>query len=75
VGDAAGLRQLKALKAGIVTDGGMMSSIRDAASADTSRVAALDTVAAEGDSERASIECWVSDGSMRVAVAADEIVG
>jgi GNAT superfamily N-acetyltransferase len=37
---------------------------------------ALDTVAAAGDGERrASIERWVADGSMRVAVAADEIVG
>ena len=54
----------------------MMSSIRDAASADTSRVVALDTVAREGDSERrAAIERWITTGSMRVAVAADEIVG
>jgi ribosomal protein S18 acetylase RimI-like enzyme len=53
-----------------------MSSIREAASADTSRVVALDTAAAAGDGERrASIERWVADGSMRVAVAADEIVG
>ena len=53
-----------------------MSSIRDAASADTSRVVALDTVAAGGGAERrASIERWIDDGSMRVAVAADEIVG
>jgi GNAT superfamily N-acetyltransferase len=37
---------------------------------------ALDTVAAGGDGERrASIERWVADGSMRVAVAANEIVG
>jgi ribosomal protein S18 acetylase RimI-like enzyme len=54
----------------------MMSSIRDAASADTSRVVALDTVAGGGDSERrTAIERWVTNGSMRVAVAADEIVG
>lgn len=53
-----------------------MSSIRDAASADTSRVMALDTIAAEGDGERwAEIERWIADGSMRVAMAADEIVG
>jgi ribosomal protein S18 acetylase RimI-like enzyme len=59
-----------------VTKGGKMSSIRDAASADTSRVVVLDTVAAGGDAERrASIERWAAAGSMRVAVAADEIVG
>jgi ribosomal protein S18 acetylase RimI-like enzyme len=59
-----------------VTKGGKMSSIRDAASGDMSRVVALDTVAAGGGTERrASIERWVADGSMRVAVAADEIVG
>jgi ribosomal protein S18 acetylase RimI-like enzyme len=53
-----------------------MSSIRGAASADTSRVVALDTVAAVGDSElQASIERWIADGSMRIAVAADEILG
>jgi ribosomal protein S18 acetylase RimI-like enzyme len=53
-----------------------MSSIRDAASADTSRVVALDTVAAARDGERrASIERWVAEARMRVAVAADEIVG
>jgi len=53
-----------------------MSSIRDATSADTSRVVALDTVAAAGGGERrASIERWIADGSMRVAVAADEILG
>jgi ribosomal protein S18 acetylase RimI-like enzyme len=59
-----------------VTKGGKMSSIRDAASADTSRVVALDTVAAGGGAERrASIERWIANSSMRVAVAADEIVG
>ena len=53
-----------------------MSSIRDATCGDTAWVVALDTVAAEGDGERrASIERWIADGSMRVAVAADEIVG
>ena len=53
-----------------------MSGIRDATSADTARVAALDTVAAGEDAERrASIERWTASGSMRVAVAADEIVG
>jgi ribosomal protein S18 acetylase RimI-like enzyme len=37
---------------------------------------AIDAVAAPGDSERrASIERWIADGSMRVALAADEIVG
>lgn len=36
----------------------------------------LDTVAAGGDDERrAAIERWITAGSMRVAVAADEIVG
>jgi ribosomal protein S18 acetylase RimI-like enzyme len=59
-----------------VTKDSKMSSIRDAASADTSRVVALDTVAAGGDAERrAAIERWAADGSMRVAVVADEIVG
>ena len=53
-----------------------MSSIRDTASADTSQVVALDRVAAGGDAERrAAIERWAAAGSMRVAVAADEIVG
>ena len=53
-----------------------MSSIRDATSADTSRMVALDAVAAAGDGTRqAAIEHWIADGSMRVAVAADEIVG
>jgi len=53
-----------------------MSSIRDATSADTSRVVALDAVAAAGDGTRqVAIEHWIADGSMRVAVAADEIVG
>jgi ribosomal protein S18 acetylase RimI-like enzyme len=59
-----------------VTKDGMMSGIRDAVSADTPRVMALDTVAAGGDDERrVPIERWVADRSMRVAVAADEIVG
>jgi ribosomal protein S18 acetylase RimI-like enzyme len=50
--------------------------IRDAAPADTSEVVAIDTVAASGDNERqAAIERWADAGSMRVAVAADEIVG
>ena len=54
----------------------MMSSIRDATSADTARVVALDTVATGEDSERrVSIERWIADGSMRVAVAAGEIIG
>ena len=54
----------------------MTSSIRDATAADTARLAALDTVATEGDSERqVSIERWIADGPMRVAVAAGEIVG
>jgi len=53
-----------------------MSSIRDATSADMSRVVALDTVAAAGDGTRqAAIAHWIADGSMRVAVVADEIVG
>jgi ribosomal protein S18 acetylase RimI-like enzyme len=40
------------------------------------QVVAIDTIAAAGDSERrAAIERWVTNGSMRVAVAADEIVG
>ena len=53
-----------------------MSSIRNATSADTSRVMALDAVAAAGDGARqAAIEHWIADGSMCVAVAADEIVG
>jgi ribosomal protein S18 acetylase RimI-like enzyme len=59
-----------------VTKGGKMSSIRDATSADTSRVVALDTVAVRGDAERrAAIERWAAAGSMRVAVVADAIVG
>jgi len=50
--------------------------IRDAVSADAPQVVAIDAVAATGDGERrASIEHWITDGSMRVAVAADEIVG
>jgi ribosomal protein S18 acetylase RimI-like enzyme len=50
--------------------------IRDAAPADAPEVVARDTVAASGDDERrASIERWIADGSMRVAVAANEIVG
>ena len=53
-----------------------MSSIRDAAFVDTSRVVELDTVVAEGDKKRRlSIERWIADGSMHVAVAANEIVG
>jgi ribosomal protein S18 acetylase RimI-like enzyme len=47
-----------------------------AAQEDAPQVMAIDTVAAAGDGERrASIERWIADGSMRVAVAADEIVG
>jgi hypothetical protein len=39
-------------------------------------VVTTDAIAVEEDSERrASIERWITDGSMRVAVAADEIVG
>jgi len=35
-----------------------------------------DAIGVEEDSERrASIERWIADGSMRVTVAADEIVG
>jgi ribosomal protein S18 acetylase RimI-like enzyme len=50
--------------------------IRDAAPADAPEVVAIDTVAASGDNERlTAIEYWAADGSMRVAVAADEIVG
>jgi ribosomal protein S18 acetylase RimI-like enzyme len=50
--------------------------IRDAAPADAPEVVAIDTVAASGDSQRrAAIERWAADGSMRVAVVADEIVG
>jgi ribosomal protein S18 acetylase RimI-like enzyme len=59
-----------------VTKGGKISSIRNAASTDTSRVVAFDTVAAEGDGgRRASIKRWIADGSMCVALADDEIVG
>jgi ribosomal protein S18 acetylase RimI-like enzyme len=40
------------------------------------QVVAIDTTAAAGESERrAAIERWITTGSMRVAVAADEIVG
>ena len=50
--------------------------IRDAVPADAPQVVAIDAVAATGDGERrASIERWIADGSMRVAVTADEIVG
>jgi GNAT superfamily N-acetyltransferase len=50
--------------------------IRDAVRGDAPEVAAIDTVAASGDNERrAAIERWAADGSMRVAVVADEIVG
>ena len=50
--------------------------IRDAAPADAAQVVALDTVVAVGDSDRrVSIERWIADGSMRVAVAAGEVVG
>jgi ribosomal protein S18 acetylase RimI-like enzyme len=50
--------------------------IRDAAPADALEVAAIDTVAASGDNERrAAIKRWAADGSMRIAVVADEIVG
>jgi len=49
---------------------------RDAAPEDAPHVVAVDTVAVAGDSERlASIERWITDCSMRVAIAADEIVG
>jgi ribosomal protein S18 acetylase RimI-like enzyme len=59
-----------------VTKDGMMSSIRDAASGDISQVVTLDTIVAEGNDERrAAIERWIAACSMRVAVAADEIVG
>jgi ribosomal protein S18 acetylase RimI-like enzyme len=59
-----------------VTKDGMVSSIRGAASGDTPQVVELDTVVAGGDDERrAAIERWIAAGSMRVAVAADEIVG
>ena len=59
-----------------MTKDGKMSSIRDATSADTARVVALDTVATEEDSERrVSIERWIADGSMRLAVAAGEVIG
>ena len=54
----------------------MVSSIRGAASGDTPQVVELDTVVAGGDDERrAAIERWIAAGSMRVAVAADEIFG
>ena len=50
--------------------------IRDVAPKDAPQVITVDTTAAAGDGERrASIERWIADGSMRVAVAADEIVG
>jgi ribosomal protein S18 acetylase RimI-like enzyme len=50
--------------------------ICDVAPEDAPQVMAIDTVAAAGDGERrASIERWIADGSMRVATAADEIVG
>jgi ribosomal protein S18 acetylase RimI-like enzyme len=50
--------------------------IRDAAPADASEVVAIDTVAASGDNERrVAIERWIDHGSMRVAMAANEIVG
>src|SRR5215475_9671779 len=56
--------------------GAKAHGIRDATPEDAPQVVAMDIVAAEGDSERwASIERWVAGGSMRVAVAADEIVG
>src|SRR5215831_5423637 len=52
------------------------NTIRDAVPADAPQVVAIYAVAAPGDGERrASIERWIADGSMRVAVAADEIVG
>jgi ribosomal protein S18 acetylase RimI-like enzyme len=50
--------------------------IRDAIPEDAPQVVAIDIIAAVGDSERrASIGRWIADGSMRVAVAADEILG
>jgi len=50
--------------------------MRDVAPKDAPQVMAVDTAAAAGDGERrTSIERWIADGSMRVAVAADEIVG
>jgi ribosomal protein S18 acetylase RimI-like enzyme len=56
--------------------GAKAHGIRDAIPEDAPQVAAIDLVAAVGDNgRRASIERWIADGSMRVAVAADEIVG
>jgi ribosomal protein S18 acetylase RimI-like enzyme len=56
--------------------GAKANRIRDAVPADAPHVVAIDAVAAPVDGERrASIERWLDDGSMRVAVAADEIVG
>ena len=56
--------------------GAKASRIRDAAPIEVPQVVAIDTTAAAGDSERrAAIERWIAAGSMRVAVAADEIVG
>src|SRR5215470_1945025 len=59
-----------------MSTGAKANRIRDAVPADSPQMVAIDTVALAGDSERwASIERWVAGGSMRVAVAADEIVG
>ena len=56
--------------------GAKASRIRDAAPMEVPQVVAIDTTAAAGESERrAAIERWITTGSMRVAVAADEIVG
>jgi ribosomal protein S18 acetylase RimI-like enzyme len=56
--------------------GAQAHGIRDAIPKDAPHVVAIDMVAAAGDRERrASIERWIAGGSMRVAVAADELVG
>jgi ribosomal protein S18 acetylase RimI-like enzyme len=59
-----------------MSPGAKAHGIRDAAPEDAPQVVAIDIVAAVGDCERrASIEPWIAEGSMRVAIAADEIVG
>jgi len=59
-----------------MSTGANANRIRDAVPADAPLVVAIDTVAVAGDSDRrVSIERWIAGGSMRVAVAADEIVG
>ena len=59
-----------------MAEAGGVAEIRYAAPADGPRVAAIDTVALAGDDERrVRIERWIAEGSLRVAVAADEVAG